>query len=257
MTPSELFEKALELQIKILAITDHDSTEGFSSLQALAASHPEIRLVPGLEVSAEGEMHCHLLGYFVDLKSPGFQERLARLRSGRVERIREMTNKINALGLSIDIARVMALAAGGAVGRPHLADALIEKGYVRTRKEAFDRYLKSDGPAYVATQGPTARECIEFIRSAKGVPVLAHPSYYTSPDLLKRLVDDGLMGMEVYYPEHSRALTARYLDLAKTYNLAATGGSDFHGPKTQRPSLACVNVPESALTDLERALERV
>jgi len=223
----------------------------------MAAAHPEIRLIPGLEMSAEGELYCHLLGYFVDVRAPGFQEELARFRQLRLERIAAMTKKMNSLGVPVTYARVVALAAGGSVGRPHLADAMVEIGAVKTRKEAFERYLKRGGPGYITGVGPSAAQCIAFIRSAKGIPVLAHPSYYTTPELLGQLVDSGLMGVEVYYPEHSKSLIRRYLEMAKDKNLVATGGSDFHGPKTQRAALASVDVPESVVTELERARTRV
>jgi len=208
-------------------------------------------------MSAEGELYCHLLGYFVDPAAPGFQERLTQFRRLRLERIAAMTKKLNALGIPVDYERVVALAAGGSVGRPHLADALVELKVVRSRQEAFDRYLKRDGPGYIAGDGPAAADIIQFIRSAKGIPVLAHPSYYTTPELLKRLVDVGLMGLEVYYPEHSKSLIKRYLEMAESSGLVATGGSDFHGPKTHRSALACVDVPESVVEALENARARI
>jgi predicted metal-dependent phosphoesterase TrpH len=256
-SPEALFSKALELKVRVLSITDHDSIEGFQSLASLTTSHPELRLIPGLETSAEGEFHCHLLGYFVRVEDEVFKKKLSELRRRRVERIAAMTQKINALGMSIDFNRVMALSAGGAVGRPHLADALVEKKFVRTRQEAFERFLKRDGPGYVPGEGPSAADSIALIRSAGGVPVLAHPSYDTTPELVKRLVDMGLMGLEVYYPEHSRSLVQRYLEIAKSFGLVATGGSDFHGPKTQRAALASVDVPEAVIAPLEEARRRV
>ena len=257
LSPEDLLSKALNLKVRVMSVTDHDSTAGLTIVQALALQHPEIRIIPGIETSAEGELYCHLLAYFIDVASPGLQDRLANFRRMRLERIALMIKRINALGMAIDFERVVALAGGGSVGRPHLADALVEKGYVKTRQEAFERFLKHNGPAYISGNGPSAKEIIDFIRSAGGIPVLAHPSYYTTPELLKRLVDMGLMGLEVYYPEHTRALKARYLDLAKTFNLVATGGSDFHGPKTHRSSLACVDVPDSVVEELDRASERV
>ena len=241
----------------MLSITDHDSTAGLEAVQTLALAHPEIRLIPGIEMSAEGEHYCHLLGYFIDVASTSFQKHLAELRRKRLDRIKAMIQKINALGIPITYEHVLSLAAGGAVGRPHLADALVEKKFVKTRQEAFDRYLKRDGSAYVEMDGPSAADAIAMIRAAKGIPVLAHPSYYTSPELLKKLVDIGLMGMEVYYPEHSKSLIARYLEMAQTCGLVATGGSDFHGPKTHRSSLACTDVPESVVQELEAARAHV
>ncbi len=257
LRPEGLFSKALELHIKVLAITDHDSTEGLSAISGLEASHPEIRIIPGIELSAEGELACHLLGYFIDVSDGALQSALAKLRENRLGRIAAMIEKVKALGMDIDDERVRALAAGGAVGRPHLADAMVEKGYVKTRKEAFERFLKKDGPAYIPGTGPSAEECIRLIKSAKGIPVLAHPSYYTTPELFGRLAQLGLMGVEIYYPEHSSGLIKRYLEVAQDLRLIATGGSDFHGPRTQRSALACVSVPESVVHELDEARRRV
>ncbi len=253
MTPRELFEKALELKIRVLSITDHDSTEGLASLQGDLAAHPEIRVIPGIELSAEGELACHILGYFIDPADAALQRRLGELRQARLRRIEAMVKRVNELGMPVAYERVVALAAGGSVGRPHLADAMVERGHVRTRKEAFERFLKKEGPAYITGTGPDAAACIALIRSAKGVPVLAHPSYYTTAELLGRLADLGLRGIEVYYPEHSASLIRRYLEMAKEKGLVATGGSDFHGPKTQRAALASVMVPEAVVEELEKA----
>jgi predicted metal-dependent phosphoesterase TrpH len=255
LSPERLFTLAVELKIHVLSITDHDSIDGWKATQALQLAHPEIRVIPGIEMSAEGEIYCHLLGYFIDVNASGFEERLAELRRQRLDRIKAMTQKINAMGIGVDYARVLALGAGGSVGRPHLADALIEMKVVRSRQEAFDRFLKRGGPAYVSSDGPTAAETIALIRSAGGVPVLAHPSYYTTPEFLKRLVDLGLQGLEVYYPDVSRSLIQRYLELAGTFGLVVTGGSDFHGSKTQRDALACVDVPESVVEALVRVAQ--
>src|SRR5207302_5162002 len=132
LPPAALFQKACELKLRVLSLTDHDSTAGLEALEPLARQHPEIRLIPGLEMSAEGELTCHLLGYFVEMKSKGFQETLADLRKLRQHRIQAMTKKVNEMGMAVDVARVLALAAGGSVGRPHLADAMVERGHVKT-----------------------------------------------------------------------------------------------------------------------------
>lgn len=257
LDPAELFEKAAQLGVETLAVTDHDSTAGGQAIQTLADRHPTVRLIPAIEMSAEGELACHLLGYFIDPSSRELQARLEAFRRQRLERMRAMVAKLQTLGVSIALERVLALAKGDSIGRPHLADALMEKKVVKSRQEAFDRFLKKDGPAYVPSEAPTAPETIEIIRRAGGIPVLAHPSYHTPEALIQRLAGHGLMGVEAYYPEHGRALTQRYLDLAKSYGLVATGGSDFHGPRTGRPALACVEVPETVIKDLEKARYRV
>lgn len=253
LTPAELLQEAQKLSVKVLAISDHDSTAGYQAALSANSSLPSVRLIPAIEINAGGPLACHLLGYFVDIENKTFQDGLALYRRLRVSRLQTMTQKLNALGLSIDFQRVLEIAKGGTLGRPHLADALREKGYVRSRQEAFNKYLGKYGPAYIPTDIPSAKEAVDLIRGAGGVPVLAHPSYYTSDSLLKTLVDWGVRGLEAYYPDHSRALTRRFLDLAEHYHLAATGGSDFHGPRTGRAALACVEVPESVIDNLEKA----
>jgi hypothetical protein len=250
LSAGELLKKAADLQIQTLAIADHDSVAGYEAALELVAQFPKLQLVPAIEINAAGSLTCHLLGYWIDSQNPTLRARLALYRRARVERTRAMVKKLSALGCAIQFERVWELAHQGSVGRPHIADALMEKGYVRNRQEAFDKYLKVDGPAYVPGEIPTAPEAIDLIRGAGGVPVLAHPSYYLSEFLLKGLVDSGLMGLEVYYPDYGPSLIRRYRELAAREHLVVTGGSDFHGPATGRTELACVDVPESVLEGL-------
>jgi 3',5'-nucleoside bisphosphate phosphatase len=256
LTPQALVSKAAELGVRVLAISDHDTTAGYDAVMASGAHPADLRLIPAIELNAEGEFSCHLLGYFIDPAQPAFQLSLAFFRERRTKRIRAMAQKLAALGVPIDIEAVLARSPAGSVGRPHLADALIAAGTVRSRQEAFDRFLKKRGPAYIAEDTPTAAESIALIRSAGGIPVLAHPSYYTSDALLKALVQFGLGGIEAYYPEHSRSLIERYREMAAAHGLVVTGGSDYHGPKTGRSALACVDVPESVVQALEEARSR-
>jgi 3',5'-nucleoside bisphosphate phosphatase len=258
MPPAELFGKAVELGVQVLAISDHDTTAGYDAVRTspiLSQPAPPIRLIPAIEINAEGEYACHLLGYFIDSSQELFQRRLTQLREGRIARLRAMADRLSQMGVPIDF-EAMLERAGGAVGRPHLADALIQKGVVKSRQEAFDRFLKKGGPAYVPTESPTIEESIALIHSVGGVAVLAHPSYYTSEALVRALVDRGIQGIEAYYPEHSRSLIQNYLQWAKTYGLVATGGSDFHGPKTGRSALACVDVPLEVVEALEGLKKR-
>ncbi|MFA5976212.1 MAG: PHP domain-containing protein [Elusimicrobiota bacterium] len=255
--PVQLFDKAAEIGVQVLSITDHDTTAGFQAVLPLQDHYPLVRLIPGIELNAEGDLACHVLGYFIDPSSPGLQNRLWTYRQFREERMKAMVAKLGCLGIPVEFERVLALAKGGVIGRPHLAAALMEKKVVRSWKEAFQRFLKKDGPAYVPAEFPTASEVIETIRQAKGIPVLAHPSHDAGGISLQRLVDQGLMGIEAYYPEHGRALTQRYLDLAKTYHLVVTGGSDCHGPRSHRSALACVEVPLDVLSGLEDVRGRV
>lgn len=257
LEPLALFDLASETGLQVLSVTDHDSTAGFEAILCQRDRHPRIRLIPGVEMNADGEFSCHLLGYFVNVADKRFQARLLAFREMRNERCRAMVQRLEGLGYPIAFEKVVALANGGSIGRPHVADALIEAGVTSSRQEAFDRFLKKDGPAYVEGHGPGAAEIIRVIREAGGIPVLAHPSYYTSEDLLRRLVDAGLLGLEVFYPEHSRNLKARYLEMTRHYGLVATGGSDFHGPRTGRSGLGSVSVPDEVVFDLESARKRV
>lgn len=256
LSPAELFDQAAALDLRVLAISDHDSTAGYAAVLPLSKAHPTLRVIPALEMNAEGEWACHILGYFIDPLNSDLQKALEGFRALRLTRIRAMADRLRALGVNVDFDRVLALGKGGSLGRPHLADALMENGVVRSRQEAFDRYLKKDGPAYVSADSPTAPEIIALIRKAGGIPVLAHPSYYTSANLLTQLGRFGIMGIEAYYPEHSRSLVQRYLDLAKENAWVVTGGSDFHGPRTGRAALASVDVPESVVEALEKARDR-
>ena len=251
LDPPALLQKASELSIQFLGIADHDSTAGYEAVLPLQDQFSSVQLIPAIEINAEGALSCHILGYFFNFQDATLQEQLAMYRDMRLQRARAMTQKLQALGIGIDFDRVLAIAKGGSVGRPHIADVLIEKGIVRTRQQAFDRFLKKGGSAYVPGEAPSAAEAIRLIRAAGGVPVLAHPCYYTSESLLEELIDLGLMGIEVYYPEHSRSLIRRYLEYAERFHLVVTGGSDFHGPRTGRTS-GGVDVPESVVEALNR-----
>lgn len=257
LEPAELLKLAVSAGIHYLAVSDHDSTAGMEAILPLLPHAPGLELIPAIEINAEGRNTSHILGYFIDYKSRKLQKRLVVFREIRAERVQKMCGKLNQLGLAISFQRVLELAKGGAVGRPHLADALMEKDYIKDRQEAFDRWLKKDGPAYVPNDTPTVQEAIALIREAGGVPVLAHPVYCTNDQIIRELASDGLMGVEVYYPAHPPSLMERYLALCKTHKLIATGGSDFHGPKTGRSEIACVHVPESVIPALREAHARL
>jgi len=168
-----------------------------------------------------------------------------------------MIDVLNQSNIRVNMEQVQRLAGKATLGRPHLADALVENKVVRSRSEAFQRFLKKDGPAYVPSDGPGFADVIALIRRAKGVPVLAHPSFYSSETFVEKLAGMGLMGIEVYYPDTSRALKNRYLEICARFNLVATGGSDYHGPRTGRHQLACVDIPDNVLEDLKKAKEKL
>jgi 3',5'-nucleoside bisphosphate phosphatase len=235
LTPRQLVDKAVEHRVGVLAVTDHDSTEGIAEAAQAAARHPGLTLVPGLEINCNVEgAEIHVLGYLVDHDAPWFREFLAGQRAARTARVHALAARLTEMGMPIDPAEVLALAGEAAPGRPHVAQVMVKHGYVRSVREAFDRYLRSDGPANVPRHRLTPVEAIEVIRRAHGVPVLAHPGLANRDALIADLVDAGLEGIETYYAEHSAEQVRNYLDLCRRFDLVATGGSDFHGPHTGR-----------------------
>lgn len=235
MTPSEIVNYAKNKGLQAIAITDHDTIEGLKE-GLLEGERIGLEVIPGIEISAEhspGSMH--LLGFFIDVNHPILKERLEYLQRARAERNPRMAEKLNKLGINITFDEVLKVSGGGQVGRPHFAQVLIEKGYVRSFQEAFDRFLKKGAPAYVEKMRFSAEESIHFINEANGVAVLAHPNtlqlngYSELENLILRLVKKGLRGIEAYYPEHSALEVAQYKTLAERHGLLVTGGTDYHG----------------------------
>lgn len=230
LAPRELVQEAARRGVRILSITDHDSTEGLAEAFDEVARHPPMVLVPGIEINCDvpgGEIH--ILGYFVDYEAEWFQAFLREQRAERLARIHRIAERLASLGLPIDPREVFALVQEGSAGRPHVARVMVARGYVKDYREAFDRYLKAGGPAHVPRKKLSPTEAIALLRKAAGVPVLAHPGLADLDGLIPGLVRAGLMGIECYYHEHSPAQTRNYLQMCKDLGLAATGGSDFHG----------------------------
>jgi hypothetical protein len=248
--------------LEVLAITDHDTTEGVP--EAVAAGEEfGVRVIPGVEISTDTPLgHVDVLGYFVDVDHPELRDTLVRIRDARYYRAQEMVEKLGRLGCPIRFERVLELAGEGAVGRPHVAQALLEAGYVSTISEAFERYIGWERPAYVDRFRLTPVQACRLIRAAGGAPSLAHPVPVEDPlsdpknlpALLPELVRAGLMGLECYYPGYPPAATRRLLDLAARFDLIPTGGSDFHGAVKPEIELGMVEVPPASVTALEESL---
>ena len=234
LTPEELAAAAAATKLEAVALTDHDTTDGLPRF-LVAARRVGLCGITGIEISAEhhpGAMH--MLGYFLDPSHTGLQEDLARLRKGRSERNRQILHKLCALGLELTWDEVHALAGGEVVGRPHFAQALIKRGHVKDKGEAFARFLARGRPAYAERLRLSPADSIQMIRNAGGVPVLAHPCSLKLGQkqlrtLLMELRSAGLEGIEVYHSEHNTSQTRLYHRLATDMGLAMTGGSDFHG----------------------------
>lgn len=234
LRPSDVVALAKQANVSALAITDHDITTGIPEAMA-AGRELGIEVLPGVEISSfDGKSELHILGYCVNWDEAVFNQRLARLRDSRHRRNPLIIERLRAAGLDVTYEEVRALAGTESVGRPHIAQLLMQKKYVTSAKEAFDRYLAEGKAAYVARELPSPAEAISWIREAKGVAVLAHPTWVkTSGEGLRTCVTElkeaGLGGVEVHYSTHSKSQTASYLDLARRLGLLITGGSDFHG----------------------------
>ena len=232
LTPAELVAAAASSGVRALALTDHDTMSGWDEAFAAAALHG-IEIVPGLELSTvHNGRSLHILGFYPDANK--LQVPLNDRLQGRFRRSQEMVEKLAAMGYAIELPKT---SPGMAPGRPHIASALVKAGHAKSSREAFDRWLGDDGPAYVHYEKFSIVEGIDLLRSCGAVPVWAHPYLFRGggvEEVLKELVDAGLMGVEVYHPTHSSSQIQKLKDFCLHYGLLATGGSDYHGPDPER-----------------------
>lgn len=250
LAPRDLVRLAARRGVTVLAITDHDSTEGLPEAMDEARAHAGMTIVPGLEINCDVERgEVHVLGYCVDWHAEWFQAFLTEQRRERAARVERICARLAELGLPVTPDEVFEIVKEGSPGRPHVAQAMVNRGYVKSIKEAFARYLRADGPAHVPRKRLTPAEAVAIIRRARGVPVFAHPGLGDHDGLIPDLVAAGLMGIECWYHEHSASQKAKYLGLCRQHGLVATGGSDYHGPQVGRPNEP--GTPEVALAAWE------
>lgn len=237
--PAELVELARRARLTTLAITDHDTVGGIDEALGAASTGRPLLIVPGIELSAEDDRgDVHVLGYFIDHQHDELRAHLNAFNLQRTERAWRILDRLAALGAPVARERVQALAAGGVIGRPHIARALVETGAVDSVGEAFSRYLYTGGPAYVARERLSPREAIAVIHAAGGAAVLAHPGIVPDyAELIAELAACGLDGVEVAHPQNDGVARANLAGLARKYGLIMTGGSDFHGPAI-KPGIA-------------------
>lgn len=235
LSPRELVALAAELEIRTLALTDHDTISGVEEAKAAGAEFG-VRIISGVEISVEyAAKTVHMLGYCFDAGAERLRAALERLVAGRNERNAKIVARLNELGLAVTLQEIEAEAGGKVVGRPHIARVLLKHKYVSTWEEAFEKYLARGAAAYFERLRFSPVDAVAMIREAGGVAVLAHPKYValhegeTLEDIVRTLVSAGLDGIECFYTDHTAEETASYLELAQRFNLVVTGGSDFHG----------------------------
>lgn len=226
----DLMKLAASVGLKTLALTDHDTTAALDRAQEVGCGLG-MEVIPGIELSAEyGGKEVHVLGYFMEYQDANFQQNLEKFRFNRYGRAEAIVAKLDALGMPLDLKRVLEIAGDAAPQRPHIAEALKERGYVTTIREAFDRFISNDGPAYVHSEKVTVEQAIELIRSVGGLAVLAHPTYVSDIEAVVELAArTGAAGIETHYGTYTEETVERILGLARRYSLVPTGGSDFHG----------------------------
>ena len=252
LEPAELVRRAAARGVTVQALSDHDTLSGVAEAVA-EGERVGVRVIPATELNTESEWgDVHVLAYFIDPNDAPFEERMKWLRENRGKRIELMVENLNRLGYPVSLERVLQIAQGGSLGRPHLAQALFEAGHVATYDSAFDTLISKESPAYVSRVGLAPIEAVELVRKHKGVPSLAHPgTVLRLEELLPQLVRAGLAGIECYYGSHTPAWTARCVALAREHGLVPTGGSDFHGRGDHGADLGGVFVPPENIAALE------
>jgi predicted metal-dependent phosphoesterase TrpH len=235
-TPPELVRLASRRGLEVVAITDHDTTDGLEEATG-AGRHLGVEIVPGVELSAEHKgMSVHVLCYWMDPEDEGFQAELVRLRSERFLRGEAMVEKLRSLGYPISFDRVREISGSGNIVRPHVAQALVEAGVVADEEEAFDRFIGDDAPAYVPKHALAPLDALALVRRAGGAGVLAHPGMWSAEapvpeDLIEAMAEAGMAGLEADHSDHTPDQREHYRDLAKRLELIVTGGSDCHGTR--------------------------
>ncbi|MGM0437019.1 MAG: PHP domain-containing protein [Bacillota bacterium] len=258
-TPEEIVKKSSEKGFKTIAIADHDTVEGVP-LAEKAAKLYSVEVIPAIELSTfRGKAEIHILGYFIDYNNKELLSETKKIFSAREIRAKEMVNLLNKQGINITFEQVKNIAGDDYLGRPHIAKAMIEKGYINEVGEAFtEDYIANGGKAYVSKYQLTPKKAINLIVNAGGIPVVAHPNFINHGDELnykdiKELKNYGLKGIEVYQSKHDKKAVIKYKNIAKDLNLLITGGSDFHGENAPDVKLGDVKLSDKRVKELKEA----
>lgn len=229
LTPTQLIERIALTNLRTIAITDHDSTDGITEAMQVTSSHNNLTLIPGIELgTATHKTDLHLLGYFIDIKNEFLQMKLKQFREERLEVAKAMVEKLSELKRPVSWERIIEMS-NGSVGRPHIARAMVEANHVETVAEAFERYLGDEGIARIQRPKLHPMDALKMIHTAGGVGVIAHPRTVKDLNkLVKEMSAAGLVGIEVYAEKYASNKRDKYLDLATKHNLVPTGGTDYH-----------------------------
>lgn len=258
LSPADIVRKSAA-GLTTIALADHDTVDGIAPALEAAKAFPELRVIPCVEISTDvpaGEVH--VLGYFVDYTDHELLAALEKMRNSRWQRAQGMVAKLRDLGYYIEWERVQEIAGSGALGRPHIAQAMLDKGYIDSFKEAFTKYIGHGGPAYVEREKMTPAEAVKLILQTGGLPVLAHPLTAPEPEaMVAELKAVGLVGIEAYYKDYTNEEINRLVSLADRHGLITTGGSDYHGlDASTETMIGGVDVPIESVEQLVALAEQ-
>jgi predicted metal-dependent phosphoesterase TrpH len=241
--PGNLLDLGKKLHLSIISITDHDTVEGYQYAESLFKAK-NIFLIPGTEITAEYQNNeIHLLGYFIDCANQKLLKSLAEFQKYRCERIREIVKALNKLSIPLEAETVFLLANCKAPGRPHVARALVKRGFCNSYDEAFERFLRKNKPAWVPKFKTPIDQAIKLIHEAGGLAILAHPGLNKNDELIPIFKEMGLDGIECFHSKHSESMQKHYIQIAKQLGLLVTGGSDCHGFSRGKPVIGTTGLP--------------
>lgn len=257
LTPEEVIEVAAKRKLAAVSITDHDTFDGYIKAKEKALEL-DVHLIPGIEItSAFYEKEAHLLAYYFDENSKQLTELLLRQRVARRERVKGIINTLSGNGIDINYDEVRAAANGANIGRPHVANVLIDKGYVGNYFEAFARYLSTERLGEIANSYPDFKQVIEIVKEAGGACILAHPGKLYSESEIQKFIEAGIDGIECIHPSHNYKLQKMYTELTEKKALLLTGGSDYHGGVERAPlHLGMVSVAAKHVERMKRMTDQ-
>lgn len=253
-TPEDLIKEAKRAGLAAISVVDHDTVDAMPFVSEIAEKNG-IELIPGIELSCQHEnSEIHLLGYFIDYKNKGLIEKLDVFKKTRVERVYRIIEKLKELGLDLRPETVFGITnKASSISRLHIARAMVKDGLVASIEEAFRKYIGDKSPAHVLGFKLSPREAINLVKEFGGIPVLAHPYTIRDDTVLSGIIEAGIMGLEIYYPEHSQSLINFYLQLAKEKDLLVTGGSDCHGTVKPEVKMGIIKLPYEFVEKLKAA----
>ncbi|HHY77264.1 MAG TPA: PHP domain-containing protein [Clostridiales bacterium] len=256
LSPEEVVKWAIIKKLRAIAITDHDTITGIEPAINSNDRPDKLEIIPGVELNTEFDgKEVHILGYFIDYKNSWFLDILDKIQNSRYHRAKKMVEKLQHLGIKISFERVEEISKGNSIGRPHIARAMVESGYVSDIPDAFDKYIGEGCPAYVERYKLTTREAIEVINKIKGIPVLAHPGLITDKNIINYILDLDIMGIEVFHPKHDSDMINYLFSLSKKRGLFITGGTDCHGyMQNGQPIMGNVSIDYNKVLELKKFL---